>query len=153
MGLCLSPLFQLGGLSHILMSEDSGGIRRSLQESVGKQALCNHKPSKFSCSSKWKMLMILPLRRSDESRGSALLPSALQRVPPRGAGATCSLLLAPWQGWCPGGDTCQPCPCPRGCTVSSTIAGDTASLPLPRRAGEGREATAAELRSSPRVDE
>lgn len=156
MGLCWSPLLQLGGLSHILTSEHSRGIWISLQESVGKQALCNYKPSKFSCSSKWKMLVILPLRRSDGFGEPWVCSAPICSAASPSMGSWGHLLpLASWQGWCHDRDTCQPCPCtcPRGCSVSSTIAGDTAPLQLPWWVGQGREATAAELRSSPQINE
>lgn len=63
--LCGSPLLQMGKLSHILTSKDMRGIWRSLQEIVGKEASCNYKPSIFSCTLKWKMLVILAVQRSN----------------------------------------------------------------------------------------
>lgn len=70
--LCGSPLFQMGKLSHILTSKDIRGIWRLLQESVGKKASCNHKTSIFSGTLKWKVLVILPLQRSNELQSHLL---------------------------------------------------------------------------------
>lgn len=133
MGLRGSPLFQLGEPSHILMSKDSRGIWRSLQESVGKEAPCNHKTSKFSCSLKWKMLVILPLWRSDEF-GDLQLCSAVSLSTWSWG---CLPLPCPPAGPVPHKGTCHSYP--RDCTVILSLAGDTVSPNQPPQA-EGTKA-------------
>lgn len=124
----------MGELSHFLTSKDIRGIWRSLQETVGKEASCNRKTSSYNL--KWKMLVILPLQRSNELLSCLLCTVPLHREP-RPPVPPC----VPQRE----GGTCQPHSCPRDFEASPSPAGGTASPQhsLAGRGDEGREAAVA----------
>lgn len=86
----------MGKLSCILTSKDIRGIWKSLQESVGKETACSHKTRIFNGVLKWKMLVILPLQRSNELCSHLLCTGSHGHLshpfPPRGRDIPAPLL-------------------------------------------------------------
>lgn len=110
---------------------------------MGKEAPCNHKTSTFSCSLKWKMLVILPLQRSGEFGGPAgLLRSRLpgESWPPAPPGRR--------QGRCHTGRRASPAAVPGAARRARPLL-ETQPLPSLRRQAEGTEGGKRQRQQSP----